>query len=122
MSKIILVILDGLGYAKARGYLGNVEGWVAAGEARIWKMRSVLPSVSGPCYVSIHTGVLPQQHGILTNYDHRRRVEQPDIFSQARVAGKTTGAVAHSFFSTYFQRAPFDPVRDLEVDDEALPI
>jgi len=29
MSKVILVILDGLGYAKARGYLGNVEGWVA---------------------------------------------------------------------------------------------
>ena len=29
MSKLILVILDGLGYAKARGYLGNVEGWVA---------------------------------------------------------------------------------------------
>jgi predicted AlkP superfamily pyrophosphatase or phosphodiesterase len=122
MSKIILVILDGLGYAKARGYLGNVEGWVAAGEARVWKMRSVLPSVSGPCYASIHTGLQPQQHGVLTNYDHLRRVEQPDIFSQARKAGKTTGAVAHSFFSTYFQRAPFDPVRDLEVDDEGLPI
>jgi predicted AlkP superfamily pyrophosphatase or phosphodiesterase len=122
MSKIILVILDGLGYAKARGYLGNVEGWVAAGEARVWKMRSVLPSVSGPCYASIHTGLWPQRHGVLTNYDHLRRVEQPDIFSQARKAGKTTGAVAHSFFSTYFQRAPFDPVRDLEVDDEGLPI
>jgi predicted AlkP superfamily pyrophosphatase or phosphodiesterase len=122
MSKVILVILDGLGYGRARDYLGNVEGWVDAGEARSWKMRSVLPSVSGPCYVSIHTGLSPSEHGVLTNYDHLRRVEQPDIFSEARKAGRTTAAVAHSFFSIYFQRAPFDPVRDLEVNDDALPI
>jgi predicted AlkP superfamily pyrophosphatase or phosphodiesterase len=122
MTKVILIILDGLGYAKARGYLGNVEGWVAAGEGRVWRMRSVLPSTSGPCYASIHTGLAPQEHGVLTNYDHLRRVEHADIFSAARAAGRSTGAVAHSFFSTYFQRAPFDPVRDLEVDDETLPI
>jgi predicted AlkP superfamily pyrophosphatase or phosphodiesterase len=122
LSKVILAILDGLGYAKARADLGSVEGWVASGEARLWKMRSVLPSVSGPCYASIHTGLTPQVHGILTNYEHLRRVEQPDIFSEARKAGRTTGAVAHSFFSIYFQRAPFDPIRDLEVDDPALPI
>ena len=122
MRKVILIILDGLGYGKARDYLGNVEGWVASGEGRVWKMRSVLPSTSGPCYASIHTGMTPQEHGVLTNYEHLRRVGQPDIFSAARAAGRTTGAVAHSFFSTYFQRAPFDPVRDLEVDDESLPI
>jgi hypothetical protein len=39
MSKVILVILDGLGYAKARSYLGNVEGRVAAGEARALRSR-----------------------------------------------------------------------------------
>jgi predicted AlkP superfamily pyrophosphatase or phosphodiesterase len=122
MSKVILVILDGLGYAKARSYLGNVEGWVAAGEAQVAEMRSVVPSVSGPCYVSIHTGLQPQEHGVLTNYDHLTRVERPDIFSAARKAGRTTGAAAHSFFSIFFQRAPFDPVRDIEVDDETLPI
>jgi hypothetical protein len=48
MSKIILVILDGLGYAKARGYLGNVEGWVASGAARAWKMLSVVPRSPAP--------------------------------------------------------------------------
>jgi predicted AlkP superfamily pyrophosphatase or phosphodiesterase len=120
--KVILVILDGLGYAKARGYLGNVEGWVASGAARAWKMLSVVPSVSGPCYVTIHTGLQPQEHGVLTNYEHLVRVERPDIFSEARKAGRTTAAAAHSFFSIYFQRAPFDPVRDIELDDETLPI
>lgn len=122
MSKVILVVLDGLGYAKARGYLGNVEGWVSSGAARIWKMLSVVPSVSGPCYVTLHTGLLPQAHGVLTNYEHLERVAHPDIFSAARKAGRSTAAAAHSFFSIYFQRAPFDPVRDIEVDDETLPI
>ena len=28
-----------------------------------------------------------------------------------------TGAVAHSFWSKFFNRAPFDPVRDIEYDE-----
>lgn len=121
MAKVVLVVLDGLGYSYSRRLLGNVEGWVANGEAKVWRMQSVLPSTSGPCYASIHTGVEPQIHGIRTNADSFR-LEQPDIFSAARAAGRTTAAVAHSYFSAYFQRAPFDPLMDLEVDDETLPI
>ena len=116
MNKLILVILDGLGYAQARKLLGNIEGWVASGDAQVWKMLAVLPTTSGPCYASIHTGVPPQQHGVLSN-DHLISVAQADIFSAARNAQLGTAAVAHSFFSTYFQREPYDPVRDMEVDD-----
>ena len=47
--------------------MGNLEGWVASGDARVWRMRSVLPSTSASCYASIHTGVPPQVHGILSN-------------------------------------------------------
>ncbi|MEM7359100.1 MAG: alkaline phosphatase family protein [Pseudomonadota bacterium] len=119
--KVILVILDGLGFDVARRVLGNIEGWVAAGEARVWKMQSVLPSTSGPCYASIHTGVLPQSHGILTN-DHQFRVKEPDLFSCLSDAGLRPAAVAHSYFSTYFQDAPFEPLRDLEVNDESRTI
>ncbi|MEM7209062.1 MAG: alkaline phosphatase family protein [Pseudomonadota bacterium] len=121
MNKLILVILDGLGYAQSRRLLGNIEGWVANGDARVWKMRAVLPTTSGPCYASIHTGVEPQNHGVLTN-DHLHRVEFEDIFSGCRSAGLGTAAVAHSYFSTYFQRTPYDLVRDMEVDDESMPI
>ncbi|WP_322097143.1 alkaline phosphatase family protein [Pelagibius sp. Alg239-R121] len=120
-QKVVLIILDGMGWKTARTLLGNVEGWVEKGDASVWKMRATLPSVSGPCYASIHTGVTPQQHGIVDNYK-LQRVETPDIFSEARRAGRTTAAAAHSFFSSYFQRAPFDIFRDLEVDDESLPI
>jgi predicted AlkP superfamily pyrophosphatase or phosphodiesterase len=119
--KVILIILDGLGWRTARTLLGNIEGWVEKGDAAVWKMRATLPSVSGPCYASIHTGVTPQEHGIVDNYK-LQRVGVPDIFSEARGAGRTTAAAAHSLFSNYFQRSPFDIYRDLEVDDESLPI
>lgn len=101
--------------------MGNLEGWVETGEARVWKMRSVLPSTSAACYASLHTGVTPQEHGVTGN-DTIFRVGVPDIFSEAHKAGRRTAAVTHSYFSAFFRRAPFDPVEDVEVDDEASPI
>ncbi|MFN4098601.1 MAG: alkaline phosphatase family protein [Pararhodobacter sp.] len=114
--KLLLIILDGVPYANWRRYFGGLEGWVASGEARVWTMRSVLPSMSGPCYASIHSGVAPQVHGVLSN-GHIQRVELPDIFSETRKAGGTTGAVTHSWWSEFFNRAPFQHVRDIEYDE-----
>lgn len=114
--KLLLIILDGVPYANWRRLFGNLEGWVASGEARVWKMRATLPSTSASCYATIHTGVTPQVHGITGN-DAVRRIALPDIFSQARRAGRVTGAVTHSFWSEFFNRAPFDLVRDLEYDE-----
>ncbi len=116
MNKLLLIILDGVPYANWRRYFGNLEGWVASGEARVWRMRSVLPSTSACCYASIHSGVSPQVHGITSNHDVVR-VAQPDIFSELRRAGRVTGAVTHSFWSEMFNRAPFDLVRDIEYDE-----
>lgn len=116
MKKLLLILLDGVPYANWRRYFGNLEGWVAQGEARVWKMWSVLPSTSASCYASIHTGTPPQVHGTWGN-DAVKRLAQPDIFSETRKAGGVTGAVAHSFWSEFFNRAPFDPVRDLEYDE-----
>lgn len=55
-NKLLLIILDGQPWRNARRLMGNLEGWVQAGEARVWRMRSVLPSTSASCYASIHTG------------------------------------------------------------------
>lgn len=114
--KLLLIILDGVPYANWRRLFGNLEGWVASGEARVWRMRAVLPSISASCYASIHTGVTPQVHGATGN-GTVFRLSQPDVFSEVRKAGGATGAVAHSFWSEFFNRAPFDPVRDLEYDE-----
>jgi predicted AlkP superfamily pyrophosphatase or phosphodiesterase len=121
MPRVLLILLDGVPYANWRRLFGNLEGWVASGAARVWRMRSVLPSTSASCYASIHTGLSPQEHGIWGNAI-RRRLEFPDVFSQAVQAGLKTGAVTHSFWSEFFCRFPFDPVEDLEYDDPSGPI
>lgn len=120
-SKLLLIVLDGLPWRNWRKYMGNLEGWVQSGEARVWKMRSVLPSTSASCYASIHTGVSPQVHSVVSN-ETLLRVEQPDIFSEVVKAGGKTGAVTHSFWSMFFNRVPFDLVRDIEYDEPGGPI
>lgn len=114
--KLLLIILDGVPWRNWRRLFGNLEGWVDSGEARVWKLRAVLPSTSASCYASIHTGVTPQAHGCTGN-GNVFRLNHPDVFSQVRAAGGVTGAVAHSFWSEFFNRAPFDYVRDIEYDE-----
>ena len=114
--KLLLILLDGVPLRNFRRLFGNLEGWVDAGAARTWTIRSVLPSISASCYASIHTGVPPQVHGCTGNRNVFR-LAQPDVFSEVRRAGGVTGAVTHSFWSEFFNRAPFDPVRDIEYDE-----
>lgn len=116
VQKLLLIILDGVPYRNWVRLFGNLEGWVKSGDAQRFKMSSVLPSTSASCYASIHTGVTPQEHGVTGN-DTIFRLSQPDVFSQARKSDLITGAVTHSFWSEFFNRAPFDPVRDIEYDE-----
>ena len=116
MQKLLLIILDGVPFRNWVRLFGNLEGWVKSGDAQRFKMSSVLPSTSASCYASIHTGVSPQAHGVTGN-DTIFRLSQPDVFSQARKYDLTTGAVTHSFWSEFFNRAPFDPLRDIEYDE-----
>ena len=114
--KLLLIIIDGVPWRNWRRLFGNLEGWVASGEAQVWRHRAVLPSTSASCYASIHTGVAPQEHGCTGN-GNVFRLAQPDVFSQVRAGGGITGAVAHSFWSEFFNRHPFDVVRDVEYDE-----
>ncbi|OIQ25649.1 MAG: nucleotide pyrophosphatase [Alphaproteobacteria bacterium MedPE-SWcel] len=114
--KLLLILLDGVPWRNFRRLFGNLEGWVQSGEAQVWKHRAVLPSISASCYASIHTGVSPQVHGCTGN-GNVFRLKEEDIFSQVRKAGGATGAVAHSFWSEFFNRSPFDFVRDVEYDE-----
>lgn len=115
-NKLLLIILDGVPYRNWRRLFGNLEGWVKSGDARVWKHRAVLPSISASCYASIHTGVAPAQHGCTGN-GNVFRLKEKDVFAQVRAAEGVTGAVAHSFWSEFFNRHPFDYVRDIEYDE-----
>lgn len=115
-NKLLLIILDGVPQRNFLRLFGNLEGWVQSGAAQRFTHRAVLPSISASCYASIHTGVSPQVHGCTGN-GNVFRLAQPDIFSQVRAGGGVTGAVTHSFWSEFFNRAPFDYVRDIEYDE-----
>ncbi len=114
--KLLLIILDGVPLRNFSRLFGNLEGWVDEGSAQKWAIRAVLPSISASCYASIHTGVSPQEHGCTGN-GNVFRLKEPDVFSAVRAGGGVTGAVAHSFWSQFFNRHPFDFVRDVEYDE-----
>ena len=117
MTRVLLVIMDGAGYDAALSECGWLEGAVALGQARRWKMRTALPSLSGPMYETIHTGLWPHQHGIVSN-DGMRASSSPNVFSLTRAAGKRTGAVAQSYFHQLYVGQPWDPLRPIEHLDE----
>ncbi len=106
------IIIDGVPWRNERRLFGILEGRVASGAARLWRMRSILPSNLASCHASIHTGVAPQVHGVRGNEAVRRR-DLPDIFSAVAAASGKVGAVAHIFWTENLNRAAFDPMRDL---------
>lgn len=116
-NKVILVLLDGLGYETAVREMGFLEGAVIKGAARRWKMRVGLPSLSRPLYETIHTGLVPYDHGVTSNAI-RRNSRCENVFSIARNAGRRTAAAAYSWFAELYNPGPYDPVLDREIDDE----
>ena len=46
MTKLLLIILDGVPYRNWRRLFGNLEGWVANGDATVHRIRAVLHSTS----------------------------------------------------------------------------
>ena len=115
-NKVICVIIDGLRYQTALDHCGYLEGLVAGLKARRWKMKAALPTMSVPCYETIHTGVDPIEHGITAN-SLARLSKMDNVFSVARAHDRITAAVAESYFSILYNGSPYVPVDDMETDD-----
>jgi len=121
LSKVILVLSDGLRYdtaAASMGYLGHL---VEAKLASLYKATGELPSLSRPMYETIHTGLPVNAHGIVANLVVRGSTK-PNIFHLAHAFGKKTAAAAYFWFSELYNRCPYDPIEDREVDNESLAI
>jgi predicted AlkP superfamily pyrophosphatase or phosphodiesterase len=121
LSKVILVLSDGLRYDTAvagMGYLGHL---VEAKLASLYKVTGELPSMSRPMYETVHTGLPVYVHGIVSNLVVRTS-NQANIFQSARMAGKTTAAAAYYWISELYNRSPFDRIEDREVDDPTITI
>jgi predicted AlkP superfamily pyrophosphatase or phosphodiesterase len=119
LDKVVFVLSDALRYDTAvngMGYLGHL---VEAKKASLYKVIGELPSMSRPMYETTHTGLTVSEHGVVSNYVVRRS-NKPNIFQSAVQAGRTTAAAAYYWFSELYNRAPYNPIDDREVDDETL--
>jgi len=121
MAKVILILSDALRYDVAKANMGFLGHLVEIKQASFYKIIGELPSMSRPMYETIHTGMPSSQHGIVAN-SVVRRSDKPNVFQAAKGAGRITAAAAYSWVSELYNRAPYDPIDDKEVDDESLPI
>ncbi|MCJ7678188.1 MAG: alkaline phosphatase family protein, partial [Anaerolineales bacterium] len=117
--KLVLVLSDALRDDIAAERMGFLEHLIETGQGTRYSVRGELPTLSRPMYETVHTGLSVTQHGIVSNQIVRRS-SAPNVFEIAVHNGRTTAAAAHYWFSELYNRAPFDPVDDREVDDASL--
>jgi len=117
--KVVLVLSDALRDDIAAERMGFLEHLIETGRGTRYRVRGELPTLSRPMYETVHTGLSVTQHGIISNQMVRRSTV-PNVFAIAVQHGRTTAAAAHYWFSELYNRAPFDPVDDREVDDPSL--
>jgi predicted AlkP superfamily pyrophosphatase or phosphodiesterase len=117
--KVVLVLSDGLRDDIAAERMGFLEHLIETGQGTRYSVRGELPTLSRPMYETVHTGLSVTQHGIVSNQAVRRS-SVPSVFEIAVQNGRTTAAAAYYWFSELYNRAPFDPVDDREVDHTSL--
>lgn len=121
MARVILVLSDGLRDDVSRECMGFLEHLVETHRAHRWTVIAELPTLSRPLYETIHTGLPPAVHGILSNQLVRLSAK-PNLFGLAHAAGMTTAASAYYWFSELYAAATYDRVLGRELDDPACAI
>lgn len=121
MSKVIMIVLDGLRYDVARASMGYLNHLVEASKAACYKVKSELPSLSRPLYEVLLTGTPSSVNGITANHIVRLS-NRRSIFHIAAEHGLTTAAAAYYWVSELYNRAPFDRIEDRQQHDFGKPI
>ena len=121
MNKVILVLCDALRYDVAVAGMGFLGHLVETDQASLYEVKGELPSLSRPMYETVQTGLPSSEHGVVSNAIVRLS-NKPNLFNLAVQAGMTTAAAAYGWFSELYNRFPYDPIEDREVDDVHLPI
>ena len=119
MGKVILILCDGLRDDTAAWQMGYLEHLVETRLASRYRVIAELPTLSRPLYETIHTGVPVSQHRITSNRIVRRS-RMPNVFQLTVENGGITAAAAYFWFSELYNRVPYDPIDDREVDDPSL--
>ncbi len=121
MNKVIFVLSDALRYDIAKANMGFLGHLVETKQASLYRIIGELPSMSRPMYETIHTGIPSSGHGIVAN-SIVRLSNKPNVFKAVKDAGRVTAAAAYYWYSELYNRAPFDPIDDREVNDDNLNI
>ena len=111
MSKVILVLIDGLGFEESTATAGVLEHLVEYRQAAKYRIQGEMPPVSRPMYETVMTGLPVSEHGVFTN-NCVRPSECENLFSLTRKAGRVTAAAAYSWMSELYQHkdGPYDPL------------
>lgn len=121
MSRLIIILIDGLSFESAENCFCFVESLVRNGLAKKFSLLSCLPPISRPAYATILTGRSPLEHGILSN-DSKKSLSFPTFFSFAIERGCQTAAAAYSWFFELCNNSFWQPDLHRMVDDLASPI
>ena len=109
-AKVILVLIDALGFQAASdrcGYLGHLTEY---GQCAKYRVKGELPAVSRPMYETVMTGLPVYRHGITTNaYMGASRF--PNIFSLCKQHGLKTAAAAYMWMAELYNGTPAYDVR-----------
>lgn len=111
MKKVILVIVDGLGYEYAENRMGFLQHLVENRKATFHKVIGELPTLSRPMYETILTGKPVCIHGITQN-SMSRLSNQRNIFKCVREKGLGTACAAYYWMSELYVNSPFNRLTD----------
>lgn len=86
--RVVVFGVDGVRYDTLRAARTPVlDGVAAAGFLAPVRVNGLNPTISGPNWATIATGVLSHQHGIVDNHLHGHRIaDHPDFLARVRTA------------------------------------
>lgn len=121
LSKLVIIVLDGLCYDTAKTQMGFLNHLVEKNIGKLYRVESELPSMSRPLYETILTGVSPYKSGI-TNNKISRLSNYKSIFHLVKESGGVSCAAAYHWISELYNKVPFDYLYDSYQDDVEKPI
>lgn len=125
MRHVIVFGVDGVRTdTLAAAHTPRIDAVAAAGFRSAFEVSTAAPTLSGPCWTTVATGMWPQAHGVLGNVFTGKRLDVfPDFLTLAKRRGLATyAALTWAPLATTSYGGPLftDPTRLSYADGEAL--
>ncbi|EPC1341064.1 alkaline phosphatase family protein [Campylobacter jejuni] len=118
MSKVILVVLDGLNCKSASINMGYLNALCKENLGKFYSLECELPSMSHPLYECLLTGVKPVLSGIINN--KLSFSKQTSIFDLCKEQGLKAGGAAYHWVFELYNKKEFIPSLHRHIEDENL--